>query len=71
MQPLLWFVLGLVVAFGGQAAAEFVGPYGESLPYSMPNPTGDGIGFRDKSGHIHYPPLPPPTVHMPNLKAPC
>ncbi|MCI0426917.1 MAG: hypothetical protein L0Z46_02730 [Nitrospiraceae bacterium] len=66
MKPLFWFVLGLIVAFGGQAAAEFVGPYGNSMPNEMTYPVPGGIGYRDSDGTIHYP-TPPPLP----LQSPC
>lgn len=62
MQPILWFVLGLVVAVSGQAVAESLiqypsGPvdaYGGSLPGETYAPVPGGSQYRDSRGGLHY-----------------
>lgn len=71
MKPIAWFLLGLVVALGGQAAAEFVDAYGNPILQGetyrqMPG----GAAWRDTNGQIHYEnvrPSPPPSYSAPSL----
>jgi hypothetical protein len=67
MRPLLWFLLGLIVAVSGQALAEgWVNEYGNSLDYQRGyGPQPGQPSYQDSSGRMHYPPP------VPSLNRPC
>ncbi|MHB8510230.1 MAG: hypothetical protein ACYDGR_16565 [Candidatus Dormibacteria bacterium] len=69
MRSILWFLLGVMVALSGQAFAEYVDPYGNSLDYrrGYTIPRG-GYGYRLPDGTIAYPPIMPSPLQPHN---PC
>jgi hypothetical protein len=58
MRPILWFLLGLVVAVAGQSiAGEYVNQYGNSLDYKRGYGSQPGQpNYLDDNGVTHYPP---------------
>lgn len=60
MKPIFWFILGLVVALGGQAAAEFVDRYGNpQTGYETYRQQPGGSTYREPDGSFHYQSVPP------------
>ncbi len=60
MKPILWFVLGILVATAGQAVAQIVYPagpvdsYGNAPAGETYRPVPGGSQYRDSSGNVHY-----------------
>ncbi len=69
MKPILWFVLGLVVAISGQAVAQSIyDGYGNSLDmYRGVSPTPGQPTVRDSRGYLYSVPEAPQSSH----RSPC
>jgi len=65
MRPLLWFLLGLLVALSGQSFAEgWVNEYGNSLDYQRGYGSQPGQpSYRGSNGTMQYPPSAPAIKH--------
>jgi hypothetical protein len=58
MRPLIWILLGIVVAVAGQSiAGEYVNQYGNSLDYQRGYGSQPGQpNYRDGNGTTNFPP---------------
>ena len=66
MKPMLWFVLGLLVAMSGQALAQYVDEYGNSLDYLRSySPQPGAPSVRDSRGYLS------PAPELPTHRTPC
>lgn len=69
MRPILWFVLGLIVAMSGQAVAQSIyDSYGNSLdPYRGYSAQPGQPMVRDSRGYLYSVPEPPRS----SSRSPC
>lgn len=72
MQPILWFVLGLIVAISGQAVAQSIyDSYGNPNPNRGYAPAPGEPMIRDSRGYLYSVPQPSPNTQWDRHRSPC